>query len=86
MGDAPFSVTHATWLKMESTRLEAIILSPKYWGVKWTHKRLRAELHDIGLDYSLKQIAEINDELHTRGIVEDLPEPAPAPEPTSNAV
>jgi len=86
MGDAPFCVTHATWLATESARLQAIILSPRHWGVKWDHKRLRAALQDSGLAYSLAQIAELNDDLHKRGIVEDIREIAPAPEPIGDAV
>lgn len=81
MGDTSFAVTHAAWLKTETDRLEAIILMPRLWGRKWTHARLKRELHDIGLDYSLAEIAEINGELHTRGIVEDVVIAEPLPEP-----
>ncbi len=72
MGDAPFAVTHATWLRTESDRIEQIILAPRLWGRKWTHKRLQRELADIGLEYTIEQIAELNDELHQRLIVEDV--------------
>ncbi len=74
MADSPFSVTHATWLKTEADRLQALILMPKFWNHKWNHKRLQKALDDIGLKYTLEQIAELNDELHTRGIVEDVVE------------
>jgi hypothetical protein len=84
--DAPFCVTHATWLATESTRLQAIILSPRFWGEKWTHKRLRAALQDSGLAYSLAQIAELNDDLHKRRIVEDVEEATPAPVEIGDAV
>ena len=86
MGDGLFAVRHAIWLATESARLEAIILTPKHWGVKWDHKRLRAALQDIGLAYSLAQIAELNDDLHKRRIVEDVEEATPAPEPIGDAV
>jgi hypothetical protein len=56
-----FKVTESTWLKTEGDRVESIIKMPKFWGVKWTHAKLRKALADIG-------------ELHTRGIVEDVPD------------
>ncbi len=80
MADSPFSVTHATWLKTEADRVGGFILMPKFWGKKWTHKKLKQELLDIGLDYTLTEVAELNDELHKRGIVEDVTV-TPAPEP-----
>jgi hypothetical protein len=67
-----FVVNKATWLKTEGDRVVGIILMPKFWGVKWTHPKLRKALADIGLEYSADEINLLNDEMHTRGIVEDV--------------
>ncbi len=72
-----FRVTHATWLATETERVRDILIGIKFWGVKWDHKRLQKELGDIGLNYSMAEIAELNDELHKRLIVEDITEAAP---------
>ena len=69
-----FKVNTATWLKTEGDRLAAILVLPKFWGVKWTHPKLRKALADIGLEYSPEEINLLNDEMHTRGIVEDVPD------------
>lgn len=70
-----FKVTHKVWLKTEADRIESLLLMPKYWRRAWTPQSLKAELLDpIGLDYSMPEILQLNDELHTRGIVEDVPE------------
>ncbi len=80
---AKFAVSHKIWLDTESTRITDIILGIKFWGRVWTDKTLTEELNAIGLPYTLEQVQEINDELHTQGIVADvvtpLPVPAPAP-------
>ncbi len=76
-----FAVTHATWLKTEGDRIQAIILMPKFWGARWTHPKLRQALAALGLNYSAEQIAELNDEMHKRGIVEDVTAPVPEPLP-----
>lgn len=86
MGDTPFVVTHATYLATEADRIQSLILMPRLWGRKWTHKSLQKELEDIGLKYTLEQIAELNDVLHKRGIVEDLVTPGPAPVPVEAPV
>jgi hypothetical protein len=69
-----FKVNAATWLKTEGDRVQSIILSPRHWGVKWTHPKLRKALADIGLEYSVDEINLLNDEMHTRGLVEDVPD------------
>lgn len=69
-----FKVNQATWLKTEGDRVEALIKMPKFWGVKWTHPKLRKALADLGLEYSVGEINLLNDEMHTRGIVEDVPD------------
>lgn len=66
-----FKVTAATWLKTEGDRVEQFILMPKFWGENWTRGKLRRELAEIGLKYTREQIAQLNDELHNRGIVDD---------------
>lgn len=68
-----FKVTHASWLKTEVDRIENIILGIKFWHRAWTHQSLKEEMEGIGLSYSMPEILELNDELHTRGIVEDVP-------------
>ncbi len=77
MADKPFAVTHATWVKTEGDRIQGFILMPRFWGTKWDHKKLMRALADIGLNYSMAEIAELNDELHRRGIVEDVAEATP---------
>ncbi len=69
-----FKVIQAKWLETESERVKSIILMPKFWGVKWTHLKLRNALAEIGLNYSLADINLLNDELHKQGIVEDVTE------------
>ena len=69
-----FQVTHATWLATEVARLTDILIGIKYWGVKWTHAKLRYELSGLGLVYTAAEIDELNDALHAAGIVEDIPE------------
>ena len=75
-----FRVTHAVWLQTETARVKDIIIGIKYWGVKWTHAKLRSELAGIGLMYSPAEIAELNDALHTAGVVEDIVESVATPE------
>jgi len=67
-----FRVKHALWLAAELERVKGILLMPKFWGVAWTHAKLRNKLAEIGLNYSAEQIAELNDALHAAGIVEDI--------------
>lgn len=68
----PFKVAHDKWLQMETDRVERFILTPKWWRRAWSADALKTALADIGLDYSMPEIQEINDELHTRGVVEDV--------------
>lgn len=67
----PFKVKHDTWLKTEADRVELLLVMPKFWKRAWTKQSLQKALKDLGLKYSMPEIEEINDELHTRGIVED---------------
>jgi len=67
-----FRVTHEVWLATESARIRDFILMPRFWGMKWDDKRLLRELHDIGMMYTLEQVIELNDKLHTDGVVEDI--------------
>jgi hypothetical protein len=69
-----FRVKHEVWLATETARVKDIILGIKYWGVRWTHAKLRSELAEIGLNYSPAEIDELNDALHAAGTVEDVPE------------
>lgn len=69
-----FKVNQETWLKTEGDRLAAILVLPKFWGQTWNHPKLRKALADIGLNYSVDEINLLNDEMHTRGIVEDVPD------------
>jgi len=70
----PFKVSRTKWLQVETDRVQSIILMPKFWARAWTPQSLKAALEEIGLTYSLPEIEAINDQLHTRGIVEDIPE------------
>jgi hypothetical protein len=67
-----FRVNAKTWLNIEGDRVAAIIVLPKFWGMKWTHAKLQKELRGIGLSYSAEEIGLLNDELHLRGLVEDV--------------
>jgi hypothetical protein len=67
-----FIVNTKSWLKIEGDRVAAIIVLPKFWGVKWNHAKLQKELRGIGLSYSPTEIGLLNDELHLRGLVEDV--------------
>lgn len=71
----PFKVSHSTWLDTEAERIKNIILVPKYWHRAWTKESLKETLADIGLEYSMQEIAELNDKLHLLGIVEDVGQP-----------
>ncbi len=86
MADIPFAVTHATWIKTETDRIGEIILTPRFRGRAWTHKRLQRELADIGLEYTIAQIAELTDDLHKRGVVEDVTDIGPTPVPVEAPV
>jgi hypothetical protein len=77
MPDTPWRVTHAVWLATETERVKDLILVPKFWHHKWTPHSLKVALNDLGLDYSLPQMEEINGELHRLGVVEDVAEPRP---------
>lgn len=69
-----FKVKHDVWLQNEADRVQGIIFMPKYWHRAWTPQSLKKELADpIGLHYSMSEILKINDELHRRGDVEDIP-------------
>ncbi len=81
----PFKVTDKKWLETESARITSILLIPRFWHRAWTPNSLQEALSEIGLIYSLPQVTAINDELHKQGIVEDVKEPAPVPEPHPGA-
>jgi len=68
----PWKVSAAKWLQVETDRVEAIVLMPKFWHRPWRPQSLQEALKEIGLDYSLPEVQLINDELHARGVVEDL--------------
>jgi hypothetical protein len=67
-----FRVSRATALRVETDRVEQIILVPRFWRRVWTTESLLEELHGIGLNYTLEELSRINDELHERGVVEDV--------------
>ncbi len=69
----PWKVTDAKWLQVESDRVEAIVLMPKFWRRGWDVAGLKEALDEIGLEYSTPELTLINDELHTRNVVADLP-------------
>ncbi len=67
-----FRVKDTIWLSTEVERVKSIILTPKYWRVRWTQARLREALSDIGLDYKPPEIDLLNGELHRLGVIEDV--------------
>ena len=68
----PFKVSRAVWLKTEGDRIEALILMPKWWRRSWTDVSLHAALQELGLDYTLREVGALNDEMHKRGVVVDV--------------
>jgi hypothetical protein len=76
----PWKVARAHWLAVEADRVQAIIEMPKFWHRAWTLESLHAALEEIHMFYSMQDVEAINDELHARGVVEDLPLP-PLPPP-----
>ena len=69
----PWKVSDRRWLQVEADRVQSLIEMPKFWNRAWTAGSLKAALSEIGLKYSLPEVELINDELHTRGVVSDLP-------------
>ena len=74
----PWKVTHAKWLQVEADRVEAVVLLPRFRHQAWTPQKLQGQLAEIGLAYSIPECQEINDELHRRGVVEDVAGPPPS--------
>ncbi len=74
MADTAYKVSSTTWLNTESARVEAILLLPRLWGKAWTPNKLRKEMADVGLDYTLVQLGLILSDLLGRGIIEVAPE------------
>jgi len=72
-----YKIAHAVWLATETARVKQIILAPRFWRHAWNARSLHNALNEIGLNYTLPEIIEINDELHAQGVVEDIVEPAP---------
>ena len=77
----PFAVSHTVWLATEVERVKAFLLAPQYWRRKWTDHALRNALAEIGLVYTLAEITELNDALHTAGIVKDVTASGPGDTP-----
>lgn len=69
-----FRVKRAKMLQVCTDQIEAIITMARFRNKVWTDKTLHWELTHIGLDYTLEEVQRMNDELHTRGIVEDVAE------------
>ena len=69
-----FRVMKAQMLQVCTDQVEQLITMVRFRNKVWTDKTLHWELTHIGLDYTLDEVRRINDELHTRGIVEDVPE------------
>lgn len=67
-----FKVKQAKALQVETDRVESILLIPRFWRRVWTQEMLKEELDKIGLVYTLEELGHINDELHRRGVVEDV--------------
>jgi hypothetical protein len=69
----PFKVSRETWLRVEGDRVENFITSIRFWHRVWTDQSLKYELSELGINYSETEILELNDELHRRGIVSEVP-------------
>lgn len=68
-----FRIKRSVALKVCSDQVEVIITRPRFRDKEWTDVTLREYLvKDLGLDYTLEEIQHINDELHDRGIIEDI--------------
>ncbi len=67
-----FRVKDNERLKVETDRVQGIILMSKYADKEWTPESLRKELSSIGLEYSKATLSKIISELQTRGITDDV--------------
>jgi len=69
-----FRVKKAKMLQLCTDQVESFITMARFRNTVWTDEKLHWELTHIGLDYTLEEVQRMNDELHTRGIVEDVAE------------
>lgn len=61
-------------LKVCADQVEVLIANPAQRTTEWTAESLHKYLLGLGLDYTLEEVQRLNDEMHARGIVEDIPE------------
>lgn len=69
-----FRLKRALALKVCADQVQSLIARPLFRNTTWTQESLFHYLEGIGLDYTLQEVGIINDELHNRGIVEDVEE------------
>lgn len=69
-----FRMKRALALKVCTDQVEKIVVMPRYRNTVWTTGSLHELLLGIGLDYTLQEVSLINEELHNRGVVEDIQE------------
>lgn len=67
-----FRVKRSKVLQVCTDQVADIVLMPQLRNNVWTDESLQVYLAGMGLDYTLEEVQHINDELHTRGIVEDV--------------
>jgi len=67
-----FRVVPDVWVKREASKVEAIILLPRYYLETWSPATLKTMLEGLGLIYTDAQITAIGQELLSRGIIEKV--------------
>lgn len=69
-----FQLTKETRLKVCGDQVQALISRPRFRDTVWTDKTLHKYLTEAGLDYTLEEVQALNDEMHSRKVVEDVKE------------
>lgn len=67
-----YQIKPTYWLKVETDKVEQIILMPKYWTTVWEISTLQAALTELGLVYTTAQMTLIGGDLVTRGVLESV--------------
>ncbi len=74
MADTAYRVRQTVWLNTESERVGAVLRLPRLWGKAWTPNKLRKEMSDLGLDYTMVEINLVLTDLLARGVIDIVPE------------
>ena len=66
-----YTIKPEYWLKVETDKVEAIVLMEENWTKTWTAATLQEYLEGKGLNYTVAQVGEILDELVNRGVMDE---------------